>query len=127
MHNGSAGTKLVQYNYSTRVMAPHEVVNGLASAIEATQTLYGGRDGVGGIDGEVTAETMAASGASITRLSLAKLTNKGSDDQPLVSVLDLCLEAGLVGSKTEVRRLIEAGGLYLDGGRVTSIELALDW
>ena len=108
MHNGSAGTKLVQYNYSTRVMAPHEVVNGLASAIEATQTLYGGRDEVGRIDGEVIAETMAASGASITRLSLAKLTNKGSDDQPLVSVLDLCLEAGLVNSKAEIRRLIEA-------------------
>jgi tyrosyl-tRNA synthetase len=111
----------------------HEVVhwvhglNGLASAIEATETLYGGRDEIGRIDGEITAEIMAASGASITRLSLAKLTNKGSDDQPLVSVLDLCLEAGLVGSKTEVRRLIKAGGLYLDGGRVTSIVLALDW
>ena len=37
-------------------------------------------------------------------------------------VLDICMEANIFNSKGEARRMIDNGGLYLNGQRVTSTE-----
>jgi tyrosyl-tRNA synthetase len=43
-----------------------------------------------------------------------------------ISVLDLLLECGLVETKSEGRRLIEQGGLYINDKRVHNFEILLD-
>ena len=42
-----------------------------------------------------------------------------------IGILDLMLKCGLVPSKKEARRLIEQGGVSLDGEKVTSVELTI--
>ncbi len=42
-----------------------------------------------------------------------------------IGILDLMLKCGLVPSKKEARRLIEQGGVSLDGEKVASVELAV--
>jgi tyrosyl-tRNA synthetase len=39
-----------------------------------------------------------------------------------VSIVDLAMLAGMAGSKSQVRRLIDQGGVELDGVRVTDRE-----
>jgi len=38
-----------------------------------------------------------------------------------VGIVDLVFATGLVGSRSEARRLVEQGGVRLDGARVTSV------
>ena len=42
-----------------------------------------------------------------------------------IPVIDAFMESGLFSSKSEVRRLIQQGGAYLNGAAVTDIELTV--
>ena len=54
-----------------------------------------------------------------TTLEAASLTD-GS-----IGILDLMLKCGLVPSKKEARRLIEQGGVELDGQKVTDVNASV--
>jgi tyrosyl-tRNA synthetase len=43
-------------------------------------------------------------------------------DAPEVNIVDLLVEAGLARSKSEARRLVQQGGVRLDGEQVEAIE-----
>jgi len=43
-----------------------------------------------------------------------------------INIIDLLLECQLVASKSEARRIIKQGGLYVNGERVEDIELSVD-
>ncbi len=47
-------------------------------------------------------------------------------DRPQVNVVDLLVEAGLAPSKSQARRLIDQGGVRIDGEPVSDVDLTVD-
>lgn len=45
---------------------------------------------------------------------------------PNISIIDYIVETGLARSKSDARRKIEQGGVYIDGERITSVSFRLD-
>ena len=63
--------------------------------------------------------------------SEAIFSGKVSDDMPAVSVkstnvLDILVESGLAPSKSEARRLVEQGGVSIDGEKVLDANYILE-
>jgi tyrosyl-tRNA synthetase len=46
--------------------------------------------------------------------------------KPQINVVDLLVEAGLAPSKSQARRLIDQGGVRIDGEAVSDVELSID-
>lgn len=47
-------------------------------------------------------------------------------DAPSIAIIDLLVNAKLVSSRSDARRLIEQGGLQIDGERISDIALSID-
>lgn len=90
-------------------------------AFEATKLCHGG---VEAENAQQAARAAFAQGGDdlsampTTTLSRATLTAG-------VAILDLLLQAGLVSSKKEARRLIEQGGAYLNGQPISQVDLVV--
>ena len=90
--------------------------DGLERAERATGVLFGSRDAR-----ELGAAELLDVFADVpsTELGRARLEGEG------IGVVDLLAEAGVAPSKGEARRLIQGGGVSLNGERVGSIDLRL--
>lgn len=84
---------------------------GLAAAARATRALFGGA--VEGLGADEIADIFADVPSS--ELATDRLGGVG---KPLV---DLLAEAGIASSKSEARRAIEGGGVYVNGVRVSDV------
>jgi len=83
----------------------------LQAAEQASQVLFGGS--IEGLSGSVIAEIFAD--VPSARISAAKLADGG------IPITDLLTECQVVFSKSEARRAIEAGGIYLNNRRVEEV------
>jgi tyrosyl-tRNA synthetase len=85
----------------------------LRKAEQASHILFGGE--VTGLSGSEVAEIFADVPSG--ELSAGKLQRDG------LSVVDMLIECGIVQSKGEARRAIEAGGIYLNNRRIADTAL----
>ncbi len=85
--------------------------DGLELAVAASEALFA--DDIASV--EPSALRMALAGAP--RASIARSRLEGG-----ATILDVAIEVGLVSSRSEGRKLIKAGGLYLSGRRVIDEE-----
>jgi tyrosyl-tRNA synthetase len=93
-HDPDRARRVAQRRLAEEVTTWVHGAGGLAEAVETTKALFAG--------GPVAADALFAIEAD-------------------ASVADVCLRAGLVGSKSEARRLIEQRGVYLDGVAVEDV------
>lgn len=85
---------------------------GLAGAQRATRVLFGGEiEGLG-------ADEVADIFADVPSASMAGEALSGEG----MSLVDLLVEAGMVGSKGEARRAIEGGGIYVNNRREAGVD-----
>ena len=97
-------------NEMTRMV--HDVT-ALQKAEQATQVLFGGE--IAGLSAGEVADIFADVPSG--EVSREKLQGEG------LPIGDLLLECGVVASKGEARRAIEAGGIYLNNRRVSDVAL----
>ena len=82
-----------------------------ADAIRASEIMFGG-----GLDGVTETVFKEAVGEVPTKeFERAKLAGAGA------AIVDLVVQAGLAPSKGQARKDVEAGGIYLNNGRVTEV------
>ncbi|MEZ4417600.1 MAG: tyrosine--tRNA ligase [Gemmatimonadota bacterium] len=86
--------------------------DGLSRALRATQVLFGGA-----LDG-LSADEIADVFSDVPSSEVAG-TELGGEG---LNVVDLLAHTGLASSKGDARRSLEAGGIYLNGERVDSVE-----
>jgi len=95
-----------------------ELVHGkeaMRQAVAASQTLYGGD--AGKLDASAI-DALAAQGVASIGIPRARLDGG-------YSLIDACVESGLAKSKSEARRLIQQGGLYVNNAPVGDVNLTL--
>jgi tyrosyl-tRNA synthetase len=90
--------------------------DGLSKARIATEVLFGGE--LGGLRADEIEDVF--SDVPSSEMSESDLSDEG------LSILDVVTNAGLTQSRSEARRAIEGGGLYLNNIRVTDIESRLE-
>jgi tyrosyl-tRNA synthetase len=90
--------------------------DGLSKARIATKVLFGGE--LGGLGADEIEDVF--SDVPSSEMSESDLSDEG------LSILDVVTNAGLTQSRSEARRAIEGGGLYLNNIRVTDIESRLE-
>ena len=87
----------------------------LAKAEQASQVLFGGE--IGGLSAVEVADIFADVPSG--QISGAQLQGEG------LSILDLLIECRILSSKGEARRVIEAGGIYVNNRRVADAALRI--
>jgi tyrosyl-tRNA synthetase len=85
---------------------------GLARARQASAALFGGE--LSGLSAEEIADIFADVPSS--ELGRAELDGEG------MQVVDLLVRAALAPSKSEARRAIEGGGIYVNGRRIEQVD-----
>ena len=84
-------------------------------ALSASSTLYGGP--VEKLDAAAV-EALAGQGVATTQIDRSRL-------EIGVSLIEACVETGLVKTRSDARRLIQQGGLYVNNQAVTDVGRAL--
>ncbi len=87
-------------------------------AFELTQLVHGTEEAKKAQD---AARALFSTGGDRSNMPSTTLAQEDLTDGT-IGILDLMLKCGLVPSKKEARRLIEQGGVSLDGEKVTSVE-----
>ena len=87
-------------------------------AFELTQLVHGAEEAKKAQD---AARALFSTGGDKSNMPSTTLAAEDLTDGA-IGILDLMLKCGLVPSKKEARRLIEQGGVSLDGEKVTSVE-----
>ena len=90
-------------------------------AFELTQLVHGTEEAQKAQD---AARALFSTGGDKSNMPATVLTEADLTDGA-IGVLDLMLKCGLVPSKKEARRLIEQGGVELDGQKVTDVSAAV--
>lgn len=90
-------------------------------AFEVTKLVHGEEEAV---KAKQAARALFAGGKKAGAIPNTQITRQRLEVG--INILDLLLECGLVASKSEGRRLIQQGGLTINGRRVEDIELLLD-
>lgn len=116
-HEENRGSRAAQRRLGEEVTRLVHGEEGLQRAERATGVLFG----------SVPAQELAAedlldvfSDVPSSEIARARLESEG------VAVLDLLAEAGIAGSKGEARRLIQGGGVYLNGERIEDVDLKVN-
>jgi tyrosyl-tRNA synthetase len=115
-HLKDPGKRAAQKELATLVT---ELVHGkaaLAGAVEASAALFG----------EIAISTQSESALA----ALAEHAPTTKIDVKPDTVVDALIKSGLAQSKSEARRLIKQGGVYVNNGRVTDVDQKLqpaDW
>ncbi|HWQ03267.1 MAG TPA: tyrosine--tRNA ligase [Candidatus Nitrosotenuis sp.] len=104
----SPGERAAQIRLARELTALVHGAGALERAERASKALFG--EEISGLSAEELLDVFQE--APSTQLEKSKLASG-------ISIVDLCAAAGLAPSKSEVRRLVESGGVYLNNRRVS--------
>lgn len=112
-HDENRGARTAQRRLAEEVTRLVHGEDGVARAERATGVLFGSVPAH-----ELGADELLDVFSDVPSSELARDRIEGEG----LGVVDLLAEAGIAGSKGEARRLIEGGGIYLNGNRIESVE-----
>ena len=113
-HGKNPGARAAQKTLAREVTALVHGQSACDDAVRASEIMFGG--GLEGVTEEVFTEVVGE--LPTQELDKAKLAGAG------LAVTDLAVLAGLAPSKGQARKDLEAGGLYLNNARVSSVARA---
>lgn len=91
-------------------------------AFEVTKLIHGEEEAVNAQEG---AQALFIKGTNTDNMPFTEITNDLFESNQVL-VIDVLLRAGISGSKSDARRLIEQGGVSIDGEKVTSLSAAIN-